>query len=115
MKHSTSKTTYTFRQKLRLLTRGITAFSNRPLVFIAGLGMTILMVSMLWIAYLLGVLLFVGRPPAGFTSILVSLWLLGGLIIFSIGVVAIYISVIFTETKARPYTIVRAIHERDRP
>ena len=68
--------------------------------------MTILMVSMLWIAYLLGVLLFVGRPPAGFTSILVSLWLLGGLIIFSIGVVVDLMLLIFTKTEARP------VHDR---
>lgn len=115
VKHATSDTTYTLRQKLRLLTRGITAFSNRPLLFIAGLGAAILALSAVWIAYLFGVLLFVGHPPAGFTSILVSLWFLGGLIIFSIGVVAIYISVIFTETKARPYSIVRAIYERDAP
>jgi putative glycosyltransferase len=114
-KHATSETTYTLRQKLRLLTRGITAFSNRPLLLIAALGALILAVAIVWMIYLLAVLLFVGRPPAGFTSILVSLWLLGGLIIFSIGVVAIYISVIFTETKARPYAIVRAVYERNAP
>lgn len=114
-KHSTSETTYTLRQKLRLLTRGITAFSNRPLLMIAALGGLILGLAMVWMVYLLAVFLFVGRPPAGFTSILVSLWLLGGLIIFSIGVVAIYVSVIFTETKARPYAIVRAVYERDAP
>ncbi len=114
-KHAKPETTYTLRQKLRLLVRGVTAFSNRPLLFIAGVGVAILALSAVWIAYLLGVLIFVGRPPAGFTSILVSLWFLGGLTIFSIGVVAIYISVIFTETKARPYSIVRAIYERDNP
>jgi putative glycosyltransferase len=113
VKHATSETTYTFRQKLRLLTRGITAFSNRPLLFIAALGAGILALSAVWIAYLLAVLLLAGEPPAGFTSILVSLWFLGGMIIFSIGVVAIYISVIFTETKGRPYTIVREIYEQD--
>ena len=111
-KHAKPDTTYTLRQKLRLLVRGITAFSNRPLLFIAALGAGIMVLSIGWIVYLLGVLLFVGSPPAGFTSILVSLWFLGGLIIFSIGVVAIYISVIFNETKARPYSIVRAIYER---
>ena len=113
VKHATSETTYTLRQKLRLLTRGITAFSNRPLLFIAALGAGILALSAVWIVYLLAVLLFAGEPPAGFTSILVSLWFLGGMIIFSIGVVAIYISVIFTETKGRPYTIVRETYEQD--
>jgi putative glycosyltransferase len=113
VKHASSATTYSLRQKLRLLTYGVTAFSNRPLLFIAGLGAAILALSAVWIAYLLAVFLFAGDPPAGFTSILVSVWLLGGLIIFSLGVVAIYISVIFTETKARPYSIVRAVYDRD--
>lgn len=115
VKHATSPTTYTLRQKLRLLTRGITAFSNRPLLFIAALGAGILALSAVWIAYLIAVLLFAGEPPAGFTSILVSLWFLGGMIIFSIGVVAIYIAVIFTETKGRPYTVVRDIYEQNGP
>jgi putative glycosyltransferase len=46
-------------------------------------------------------------------SIILSIWFLGGLIIFSLGVIAIYLSVIFSETKNRPYTIVRDIYERD--
>ena len=39
-----------------------------------------------------------------------SVWLLGGLIIAFIGVIGIYLSKIFSETKRRPYTIVRQIH-----
>jgi putative glycosyltransferase len=45
-------------------------------------------------------------------STLVSVWFLGGLAIFSIGVVGLYISRIFIETKNRPYVIVRKIHEQ---
>jgi putative glycosyltransferase len=43
----------------------------------------------------------------GWTSLIVSVWFLGGLIIFILGIIAIYLSVIFVETKPRPYTIVR--------
>lgn len=39
-----------------------------------------------------------------------SIWLLGGMIISFIGVIGIYLSKIFSETKQRPYTIVRRIH-----
>jgi putative glycosyltransferase len=48
----------------------------------------------------------------GWPSLIVSVWLLGGLILASIGIIGIYLSKIFIETKQRPYTIVRAIYER---
>jgi len=57
----------------------------------------------------------VGTPPSGFTTIALSIWFLGGLTIFCLGVIAIYLSVIFTETKRRPYTIVRQIYQSEKP
>ena len=56
--------------------------------------------------------LFFGELLSGWPSIMVSIWLLGGLTIFSLGVIGIYLSRMFTETKQRPYTIIREIHER---
>jgi putative glycosyltransferase len=47
----------------------------------------------------------VGVP--GWASLMVSIWFLGGLTIFSIGVIGVYIAKVFTETKRRPYTVVR--------
>lgn len=112
-KHSMPGSTYTLRKKLELLVRSITGFSNRPLIFIAALGVVILTLATLCSLYFLGVGLFIGKAPSGFMSIILSIWFLGGLIIFSLGVIAIYLSVIFSETKNRPYTIVRDIYERD--
>jgi hypothetical protein len=43
----------------------------------------------------------------------VSIWFMGGFIIFNLGVVSTYLSVIFTEVKRRPYTIVRKVYERN--
>ena len=48
----------------------------------------------------------IGVP--GWASIMVSIWFLGGLIIFCVGVIGMYLAKIFTEIKQRPYTIVRA-------
>ena len=53
----------------------------------------------------------VGVP--GWASIMVSIWFLGGLMIFCIGVIGIYLAKVFTETKDRPYTIVRAEYGSD--
>jgi len=112
-KHSKPSTTYTLRRKLALMVRSITGFSNRPLIYIAGLGVIILAMTFLFSLYVFGVRIFIGKPPSGFTSIILSIWFLGGLTIFSLGVVAIYLSVIFIETKNRPYTIIRDIYERN--
>ena len=48
----------------------------------------------------------IGVP--GYASLIVSVWFLGGLTIFCIGIVGVYVAKIFMETKDRPYTVVRA-------
>jgi putative glycosyltransferase len=111
-KHSKPGSTYNLARKVSLAVRSITSFSSKPLVYIAYLGAIILGISGLVLLYLLSVFLFFGKPPEGYTSLIASMWFLGGLIIFSVGVVAIYLSVIFVETKRRPYTIIRRIYER---
>jgi putative glycosyltransferase len=113
-KHSKPGTTYNLRRKISLTIRAITAFSNKPLLYIAGMGVIILALSFLYFLYIAYIYLFVGTPPSGFTTIALSIWFLGGLTIFSLGVIAIYLSVIFTETKNRPYTIVRQIYQSEK-
>jgi putative glycosyltransferase len=114
-KHSKPSTTYNLRRKISLTIRAITAFSNRPLLYIAATGVIILGLSFLYFLYIMYVYFFVGTPPSGFTTIALSIWFLGGLTIFCLGVIAIYLSVIFTETKHRPYTIVRQIYQSEKP
>ncbi|MCS6994657.1 MAG: glycosyltransferase family 2 protein [Anaerolineales bacterium] len=113
-KHSKPTTTYTLQRKIALTIRSVTAFSNRPLLYIAATGVVILGLSFLYFLYTMYVYLFVGKPPDGFTTIVLSIWFLGGLTIFSLGVIAIYLSVIFTETKQRPYTIIRQIYQSEK-
>lgn len=112
-KHSKGETTYSPTKRLALAIRSITAFSNRPLILIAALGSVILLMAFVYFIYILWVYFAVGQPPDGFTTLVLSVWFLGGVMIFSLGVVAIYISIIFTETKNRPYTIVRQIYRNE--
>ncbi|MHC8412218.1 glycosyltransferase family 2 protein [Pseudomonas sp. Hz4] len=111
-KHSTSETTYTLRKKMSLLVNSVTSFSNVPLVGIFYIGVSISLVAALYIGYLAIQWLFLAKPLSGWTSVMASIWLLGGMIISFIGVVGIYLSKIFSETKQRPYTIVRQIHAK---
>jgi putative glycosyltransferase len=109
-KHSTSETTYTFRRKMSLLVNSVTSFSNVPLIGIFYIGIVISLVAGTYTAYLLIHWLFLAKPLSGWTSVMASIWLLGGLVISFIGVVGIYLSKIFSETKRRPYTIVRQVY-----
>lgn len=111
-KHSTSETTYTFRRKMSLLVNSVTSFSNAPLVGIFYIGVSISLFALFYIAYLFIHWVFLAKPLSGWTSVMASIWLLGGMVISFIGVVGIYLSKIFSETKQRPYTIVRQIHAR---
>lgn len=112
IKHSNSKTTYSFQKKMSHLVNSVTSFSNAPLIGIFYAGVFISMLSILYILYLIMHWLFLPAPLSGWTSVMASIWLLGGLTISFVGMVGIYIAKVFTETKRRPYTIVRHIYGR---
>lgn len=111
-KLSLSETTYTFRRKMALLVNSVTSFSNAPLIGIFYIGVGISLLACCYIALLVFNWAFLSRPMSGWTSVMASIWLLGGMIISFIGVVGIYLSKIFSETKQRPYTIVRRVYAK---
>lgn len=111
-KSSTSQTTYTFRKKMSVLVNSVTSFSNAPLVGIFYIGVSISFFAVLYIGYLTMHWVFLAKPMSGWTSVMASIWLLGGMVISFIGVVGIYLSKIFSESKQRPYTIVRKVYAR---
>jgi putative glycosyltransferase len=111
-KHDKGSTTYDLGRKMANLVSAVTSFSNTPLVFIFYLGCVIIILSSTAAFYLIARKLFFGTYLGGWPSLIVSVWLLGGLTIFCLGIIGIYLSKIFTETKQRPYTVIRQIYER---
>ena len=111
-KHSKGSSTYNFRRKISVFVNSITSFSNKPLVLIFYLGSGISFISGIAVLYLIIRRLFFGVLLGGWPSLIVSIWLLGGLTIFCVGIIGIYLSRIFMETKQRPYTIIRQCYER---
>jgi putative glycosyltransferase len=109
-KHSSSPTTYSLWRKIALLVNSVTSFSNVPLYGIFYFGLAISLVAAASLVYLMVAWLLMARPPEGWTSLIVSVWLLGGLTISFIGVIGIYLAKIFAETKRRPYVLVRRIY-----
>ena len=110
-KHSKGESTYNFFRKLSIATNSITSFSNKPLIFIFYLGSVISLISAIAVIVLIIRRVFFNVLLSGWPSLIVSIWFLGGLTIFSLGIIGIYIAKIFSETKQRPYTIIRNIYE----
>jgi putative glycosyltransferase len=113
-KLSISKSSYSLRKKLSLFVNGITSFSNSPLIAIFYFGIFISLISLIYITNLIINWAFFLSPPDGWTSVMASIWLLGGIIISFIGIIGIYLSKIFIETKKRPFTIVKEIYNQDK-
>lgn len=112
-KHSSSPTTYSFKQKLVHFVNAVTSFSGFPLLFTFYSGLLISASALIYILYLFIRYFFMTAPPSGYTSILASIWFFSGLIIFFIGLQGIYISKIFSEVKRRPYTIIRQVYNQE--
>lgn len=111
-KHSLSPTTYTLRKKIYQVINTVASFSAKPLLYIFYVGCLILAMSLYFVFYYLYRKIFHNISIDGWTSLMVSIWFLGGLIIFFIGVIGIYLSKIFIETKQRPYTIIKRIYQK---
>jgi putative glycosyltransferase len=109
-KASTSPTTYSLSRKFSHLVNAVTSFSSKPLVFTFYSGLIISITALAFIVYLVIRYLFIASPPDGYTSIIASVWLFSGMIIFFMGVQGIYISKIFSEVKQRPYTLIRQVY-----
>ena len=92
---------YPLRKMLQFAFEGITSFSIKPLRLITFLGVLLFTVSIAMIAYFF-VRYFSSYTISSWASIACSLWGIGGLILFSIGIVGEYIGKIYLETKHRP-------------
>ncbi len=108
-----SRPTYGFADRLAVMVNAITSFSSKPLVYIFYLGCAIMALAAVAAVYLFYRVLFHGVAVAGWPSLIVSVWFLGGTTIFCLGVIGMYVSKVFMETKDRPYTIVRASYPPD--
>lgn len=92
---------YPLGKMLSFAIEGITSLSTKPIRMITFLGFFIFLVSIGILIYSL-VRHFMGATIVGWTTLMVSVWAIGGLILLSLGVVGEYIGKIYLETKARP-------------
>jgi len=101
------QSTYTFKTLMRLAIDTILAYSDKPLRMSIKFGFLIAAIAFFVGAALLLQALLYGSPVTGWSSLIVSLYFLGGIIIANLGIIGIYLGKTFDETKKRPLYIVR--------
>ena len=114
-KSSKGSSVYTWRRKVNLFMTAITSFTMWPLMYTFYLGLLIASMAaatgvVIVILKILSLSVHIQELSLGWPSLLASVWFLGGCNIFSIGLIGIYLSQVFTEVKARPVSIVREVY-----
>lgn len=107
------KSKYPLRKMLSFAWEGVSSLTVSPLRLITRIGIVMFLVSIAMLIYFL-VRYFTGHTVAGWSSLAVSIWAIGGLQLLAIGVVGEYIGKIYLETKARPrYRIETELDDRE--
>ncbi len=102
---------YPLGKMISFAVEGITSLSIRPIRLITALGFLIFFMSIVMLIYSF-VRHFMGATIVGWTTLMVSVWAIGGLILLSLGVVGEYIGKIYLETKERPrFLVEQFLHE----
>lgn len=108
-KRDSGKTSYSLSKLIRLAFNTIISFSNKPLKIMVKFGLLISLFSFFTGSYYLYEAFSGGVAVLGYTSIIVSIWFLSGIIITTIGITGIYVGKIFDQSKQRPVFIIDEI------
>ena len=99
---------YPLKKMLAFAADGITSFSVKPIRLVLTAGVIVFLVSLVMLLYAL-ISKIMGSTTAGWTSLMGSIWLIGGIQLLSLGVIGEYIGKIYNETKARPRFIIESV------
>lgn len=104
---------YPLKKMLSFAFDGITSFSVKPMRMILSLGVVVFTISIVMLLWAL-ISKLTGRAEAGWTSMMGSIWLIGGIQLLSLGVIGEYIGKIYSESKRRPrFIIERVLNKND--
>lgn len=92
---------YPLKKMISFATDGITSFSIAPIHLILWFGILIMLISLLFMIYVL-VAKVMGNTVSGWSSLMMSIWFLGGAQLVAISVIGEYVGKVFTEVKRRP-------------
>jgi len=101
------RSSYTFGKLLSFAVGNITAYSNKPLILSIYFGFLVSALSVLAGAYFVARYLFQGVGVEGWTSLMVALFLISGLLFANLGILGLYIGKAFNQAKGRPLYVIR--------
>lgn len=101
------ETTYSFGKMIALATEAVISQSDKPLRLSIQFGAAVSAFAFAYGVYQVLRTLLWGFPVPGWTSVIVSLYFIGGLLFANLGIVGLYIGKIFDETRRRPLYVVR--------
>ncbi len=106
------KSSYNWSRKFKLALDIILSNSDKPMRLTVKLGVTLTFVSVI-VSIINLIMWLIGEVQvSGYTSLILSIWLLSGMIIFILGVMGLYIGKIFEEAKGRPFFIISEVINR---
>ena len=103
---------YPLKKMIAFAADGITSFSVKPIRLVFSAGVVVFLVSLVMLLYAL-VAKLLGHTSVGWTSLMGSIWLIGGIQLLSLGVVGEYIGKIYNETKRRPRFIIENVLNKE--
>lgn len=103
------KSSYNFKRKITMATQLITAQSNKPLMFSIKFGFLIAALAFLFSIWKVIEYFVTGNVLSGWTSTIVAIFFMGGIILMFMGILGVYIGYIFNEVKHRPLYLVRTV------
>ncbi|MDP1728152.1 MAG: glycosyltransferase family 2 protein [Bacteroidota bacterium] len=99
-------TKYSFRKLLELAYSGVFNFSDFPIKFITRLGLSAIVVSLLYLVYVLISKFAYGNVPTGFTALLMAIVMFSGVQLISLGIIGEYVLRIYQQSQKRPLYII---------
>jgi putative glycosyltransferase len=110
-RNSRRTTSYSWFSRLRLAVQAAVGFSNTPLYLVFVIGLVLTVVSFSFGLFLLvSKLLHPQMILDGFTAIMLSIWFLGGMLLFCVGVLGFYVAHVYNQARQRPLYFVREVH-----
>lgn len=103
---------YPLKKMLAFAFDGITSFSVKPIRMICTIGLLVFLISIAMLIYSI-VIHYIGKTVPGWSSLIVSVWALGGLQLLAIGIVGEYIGKVYLEVKERPRFCIQDILDKE--
>lgn len=105
-KRYSGNTKYSILKMLQYAVEGITSFSVKPLYVSIFLGLLFILISAIYLVYVIGSV-FIGQTVPGWASIIVTIMFFGGLNMLVLGIIGVYIGKIFMQSKYRPSYVIK--------